>query len=89
MTTVARHANNIIALAQQADDLIEQLRPVLEKIEAAEIALHREAVISQIAISGDLAGRRRLAWYAHGRVFKPQFSKTVSDVANAAWRGVA
>lgn len=89
MPTVAQHAQNIIDLAEQADSLIEQLRPVLEGIEAAEGALYREAVNNAPAVSDAIAGRRRLAQYAQGRAFKPQFSQTVTELATAAWQGVA
>ena len=87
MTTVPQHAQNIINLAQQADALISQLRPVLESIAAEENALHREGVKEGAPfVSGAIDGRRRLAHYAAGLVYKPEHSQTVTELATSAWR---
>ncbi|KRR27503.1 hypothetical protein [Bradyrhizobium retamae] len=87
MTTVSQHAQNIVALAGQADALIAQLRPILDSIAAEENALHREGVKDGTPfVSGAVSGRRRLAHYARGLVYEPEHSQTVTELATSAWK---
>jgi hypothetical protein len=89
MATVATHAQNIIDLAADADALIAQLGPILENIEAEENGLHVEAIKNGPQVTDAIDGRRRLAHYAQGLVFKPQHSQTVTQLATAAWGDIA
>jgi hypothetical protein len=85
MTTTAEHAQQIVTLAGQADALIAQLKPILDSITAEENALFRDARKAGKPVVDAIAGRRRLAQYAQGRCLNPQHSRTVEQLATAAW----
>ncbi|MBI1203780.1 MAG: hypothetical protein GC182_14860 [Rhodopseudomonas sp.] len=86
MSTASR-AQTIVSLAADADALIEDLRPILENIAINEAALYSEAIQEGKPVTDCIAGRRRLAHYALGRCFAPEFSQTVEELATAAWAG--
>ncbi|MDX0983296.1 hypothetical protein GOL22_14095 [Sinorhizobium medicae] len=92
MATVPEHAASIVTLAGQADALVEQFRTLMASLEAEEAALYREAASNGPYVADGIAGRRRLGNYANERAryhagapLPPSHSKTVTELATAAW----
>lgn len=96
MPTVNNHAANIVAMANEIDPVVEQLRGMLREIAAEENALHSLAVREGPHVADHLAGRRGIATYAASLVSNalnpidpPTPRQTTGELAYAAWQEFA
>lgn len=64
MNTVSDHAASIVAIANEIDPLVTQLRDLMRNITIAEQALYHEASANGPYVSDAISGRRRLAGHA-------------------------
>lgn len=93
MATVAEHAQNIVALAETADGLVASFRQLMADLQAEEAALSREALANGPAAASAVAGHTRLGTYALSRArypagasLPPEKARSVSELANTAWK---
>ena len=92
MPTVSDHAASIVAIANEIDPLVAQLRDLMRNITVAEQALYHEADDNGPYGADTIAGRRRLAVQAASLVADAMMPDpatprpTTAELAQAAWQ---
>lgn len=88
MATVSENIETINTQAAILDGLVSDFRAAKAVIDAAEKDIRQ----AQLGSNHDaIAGRARLAFYAHALMVEPSIvgRKTVAELASAAWDGVS